>query len=132
MTNEKPLGLAMILCDQIITEAASQKKTLVGIFNRIVSDEFPFLMTNMAVFVSLTNGRGVIQSKLICRHEDADEPVFGAIGTIEFPNPMEVIEIGFKLRNVPIPDPGTYCLEFFCDDIPVLERRFVVKPSTAD
>jgi hypothetical protein len=39
--NEKPIGEALILCDQIITEAITNKKSLIGIFNFIAAPQFP-------------------------------------------------------------------------------------------
>src|SRR5436305_596684 len=54
----KPVPMAIVICDQIIEDRLTGKKTLVGLFNSIAARSFPCTHATMSVFVSLTEGRG--------------------------------------------------------------------------
>ncbi len=122
------MGVAMIICDQIITEDKTNKKSLMGCFNNVSSTEFPTRPINWVVFVALTNGRGAYQGKLKCINEDEqNETVFELGGPVIFNSPLQTVEMGFKLANLVFPKPGTHAITFSCDDVMILHRRFSVK-----
>jgi len=52
-----PVLTAMLLCDMVITDPDSRKKTLVGIFSLLRSLQFPTRRT-MAVYARLTDAQG--------------------------------------------------------------------------
>ena len=49
--NPTPSGLAIVVCDQIIEDKATSKKSLIGIFNNIASQTFPCRHPALSVFV---------------------------------------------------------------------------------
>jgi len=55
---ETPMGLALVVCDTIIEDKLTGKKTLVGLFDRLQTSRLPCVHPAMTVFVSLTGGRG--------------------------------------------------------------------------
>jgi hypothetical protein len=126
MTTEKaaPLGLAIILCDQIIEDKATNKKSLIGIFNQIATPSFPCRHPQLAVFVSITEGRSNYQARLRIVHESTGHAVADINGQIQLPDVNAVAELNFTLVGLTFPQPGLYSIEFYCDDILVLERRF--------
>ncbi len=124
--SEKVIGLALIVCDEVIEDKKSSKKSLIGMFNRIAVSEFPCKHPKLHVFVSLTGGRGEHRVDLRCINQSNRKPLFGAKGKINFNNPNTIIEINFDLQNAFFPEPGKYAFEFLCDDEWVLDRLFVV------
>ena len=131
MNNETPIAVAMIICDQIITEKGTEKKSLVGCFNNVASISFPTRPINCSVFVALTNGRGKFKAELKCINEEADRSqVFGMAGPLEFDDPMQTVEMGFKLTNLSFPKPGRHVIEFWCDSVMVTQREFSVQQIT--
>ncbi len=131
---EKPLGIALIICDRVITDAKTQEKTLVATFNRIMAEGFPCLHPRMSIFVAVTNGRGVTSTQLQCVTEDhKDEVVFRLDGSITFPDPTHVVEMSFQMNNITFNKPGLHSIEFFCEGELILQSRFEVlkltKPS---
>ena len=46
---EKPIGVAIIICDKVITEAGTGNKTIVSTFNEIRTKQFPCIHPHMAV-----------------------------------------------------------------------------------
>jgi hypothetical protein len=121
---EQPIGQALLVCDQIITDAPTNKKSLIGVFNNLMALSFPVLHPSMCVFAALTNGNGQMEATLRCT-VDAEE-VMKASGRIEFPDPNQVIELVFNLRGIVFPRPGMYTFELLCDGEFVIEKRFQV------
>lgn len=124
--NNTPSGLAIVVCDQIIEDKLTSKKSLIGIFNNIASHQFPCRHPQISVFVSLTEGRGQCQARLRIVHQESDAAVADVNGQIQFPDVNAVVELVFNLVGLTFPEPGLYAIEFYCDDALVLERRFHV------
>ena len=121
-----PIGLAIVICDQIIEDKLTGKKSLIGIFNQIGAQNFPCRHPQVCVFVSLTEGRGQCVARLRIVHDESNHVVAEVNGQIQFPDVHMVVELNFNLVGLTFPDPGVYSIEFYCDDSLVLERRFHV------
>lgn len=127
MAMEKPIGIALIICDRVITDAKTNEKTLVGTFNQVHAQTFPAMHPRLSIFVGVTSGRGSVKGEIRCFNEATpSEPVFGAAGPILFRDPCHVVEITFELRNVVFRQPGMYHVQFLCDGELVFSRRFSV------
>src|SRR5260370_724173 len=103
---EQPLGIAMVICEKVITEAGTNNKTLVSIFNSINGTTFP-LRFGMSVYVAMTNGSGDQRVKLKCL---VGEGLFFEVPEQKFhiKNPNDVIEFIFNLKTVTFPTAGLY------------------------
>ncbi len=121
-----PTGLAIVICDQIIEDKLTNKKSLIGIFNQIAAPQFPCRHPRMCVFVSLTEGRGACEARLRVGHEESGNTIAELKGQIQFADIHTVAEINFDLVGLQFSEPGLYSIEFYCDDNLVLERRFHV------
>ncbi len=121
-----PTGLAIVVCDQIIEDKLTNKKSLIGIFNNIGGVSFPCRHPQISVFVSLTEGRGAYTARLRIINEASSETVADVNGQIQFPDIHAVVELNFNLVGLLFPSPGLYSIEFYCDEALVLERRFHV------
>ncbi len=119
---EKPMGVAIIICDRVITETGTNNKTIVSTFNSIHAAKFPCIHQRMAVFVALTNASGVKEVNLVLTHEGKTIIKFG--GKVMFSGPNAVVELIFNLKGVPFPDPGTYCFEVHAGGDYIFESRF--------
>ncbi len=121
---EKPLGMAIVVCDQVITDQDTHKKTLVGVFNNILSRNFPCMHPTMSIYVALTNGHGAVKIELACKELNVDEEVFARVGlNAEFPNPNHVVTVIFNLKTLNFKRPGVYSFEIYADDQFLLESR---------
>ena len=52
-----PSGLAIVVCDQIIEDKATSKKSLIGIFNNIASPTFPCRHPQLSVPTRVISAR---------------------------------------------------------------------------
>jgi hypothetical protein len=118
-----PMNLAIIVCDSIIDDRETGKKTLVGIFNRLGAVQFPCQHPSLAVFVSLTEGQGPYNAQLQCLKANEDKPILQLEGRVEFKDPKAVVELGFTIGGMIFPQPGIYEFQFLCDGVPLGPRR---------
>jgi hypothetical protein len=127
MALEKPICLALVVCDHIITDAATGKKTLVGIFNNLGAQQFPCVHPRFCVYVALTNGHGEYAVELRLVKEGQPQTIVAkAQGKIKFPSPAEMLELNFEFVNVRFPEPGLHTIEVYCEEELLTERRFTV------
>ena len=88
-----PFPLAMVICDAVWRDPATGKWTLLGCFSAIEARVFPCFRPNLAVFVSLTDGRGKTPLKLrLVDVDEEQEPIAGAETQVEFPGPRIVAD----------------------------------------
>ena len=126
----KPTCLALILCEQVIQDGRTKNLTLVNTFNTVGA---PFVgkrlprHSRLAVFASLTGGRGKTQGKLTIEDPNGTE-IFHGEGPVVFPDPVSVVEITFDIRALPLPCEGDYVIRFWCDDV-LRQRTFRVKDA---
>jgi len=121
---EKPIGVAIIICDRVITEAGTGNKTIVSTFNNIGTKSFPCIHSNMSVFVALSNSTGVKPINLLLKL--GDKILIKVGGKVNFPDRNAVVEIIFNLVGVPFFEAGVYCFEIYADEEYIFESRFNV------
>jgi hypothetical protein len=121
---EKPIGVAIIVCDKVITEVGTGNKTIVSTFNNIRTANFPCIHPYMAVYVALSNSVGVKPINLLLKF--GEKTLIRVGGKITFPDRNAVVEIIFNLVGVPFTEAGAYCFEIHADDEYIFESRFSV------
>ena len=121
-----PSALALIICDTVIDDKVTNKKSLIGIFNNIHADKFPCIHPVMNIFLSLTEGHGDYDCSLVCVKEDDSQDIVKMSGSLKFNSPLSVVEAKFEIRGMVLPEPGTYRFDFLCGDVPVVTRKFNV------
>lgn len=131
MSTERPLVLALVLCDQIITEHQSMKKSLIGTFSSVTFGSLPAVYPRMFVYAALTNGQGKADAGLRCVFMDSPDgigrPLWEVSAPIAFDNPNRVVEICFELNGIAFKSPGLHTFELSCANELLIERRFQVQ-----
>ena len=125
-TAPPPVLLAILVCDTVIDDRRTNKKSLIGLFNQITASEVPVQHPVLHLFVSLTNGHGVAEGEVRVVKSDTEEAVTEMSGPIEFPDPMAVVELDFAIHDAVFPEEGEYRFQLSCNGSPIGERRFVV------
>ena len=120
------MGLALILCDTIIEDKATGKKSLIGLFSQINAPSLPCVHQSMSILVSVTGGQGTYPCRIVCEHPDLDRPVFAFDCTIKFENPFQVVDMVFQMKSVRFRLPGKYELKVLIDGVPELIRPVIV------
>ncbi len=120
------IPLALLVCDTVITDAMTGKKTLVGIFNSIGATKFPHVIPNVSIVASLTNleTETEVKIKLIAGNDDV---VFELPAKVPFKNPFDTPELIFNLQNLVIKTTGTYELQLIAKDEVIASRLIIIK-----
>jgi hypothetical protein len=122
----KPVPLVMAICDTIIDDRITGKKSLIGIFNNITAIDFPCRHQALYVYCVLTEGIGQYDGSLKCTHMQSGKPIITLNGPMQFNNPLATVELIFEIKNMTFEQEGTYLLELFCDNQPVTSRKISV------
>ena len=122
-----PVVLAMVVCDAIHQDPATQKCTLLGTFSTINVRKFPAVHNQLAVHVAMTDGHGQTRIRLTLAHTDEKKPpLFSREGLINFTDPRVVAELNFVVNKLTFYEPGEYRLQVFGNDQLLSERRLYV------
>ncbi len=131
-----PDVLALVVCDQIITDRLTGKQSLIGMFSTIHSFRFPAVHPQLCVFCSLTDGHG--SSPLTIRivdSNDARPPLVQGQGTVHFQDPRAIANLSLQFHGLRFPEPGEYRVQIFCRGELLREARLMLvraeKPSGA-
>ncbi|MGE0712292.1 MAG: hypothetical protein AB7N76_32670 [Planctomycetota bacterium] len=125
----KPQCTALILCDAVIEDVRSHNKSLINMFNGVLSPQVPVRHDKMCAYASLTGGRGLVPISLrLCLDQFYERDLLRLPGEVDFPrdNPQGVVDMVFEIRGLVLPAFGPYTFEVMCDEVPLLARRFTV------
>src|SRR5688572_18248039 len=99
-----PIPLAMLICDSVIEDKGSGKKSLIGLFNSITASQAPCTHGPLDVFLALTDGNGEYPVLLRCIRSDTEAPLIELPGKIKFLNPQGVLEIHYHIGAITMPE----------------------------
>jgi hypothetical protein len=105
----QPVVKAFLVCDQIIQDAQSGKKSLIGVFHELRAERFPAVHPALWIYANLTDAHGRYHFQLrLVDVERGDVLGRGEPPAIDIPGPLQTTELSAQLRNVALPRPGTY------------------------
>lgn len=128
MTLPAPKANAMLVCDYVITEQGTKKKSLIGIFENIGTGSFPFIHPALSVYIKLTDAMGTFKFRLELVHLRTAKVIGqGEIPTVvTIPSPLLSHELVFNLRGLKFSDPGDYEFRIYANDRIFGQKTFVV------
>lgn len=121
-----PTLVSLLLCDQVIDDRITNKKSAIGLFNTIVVGGTPVRMQQISVMATLTEitQRTPLQLRLV---RDADDTVLTAMqGHVDAPNPLAMVDLVFTLQGLQIPTAGQFAFELLAAGDILGRRRFQV------
>ncbi len=129
MATNKPLPdvLALLVCDQIITDRLTGKQSLIGMFSKIHTRGFPATHPQLSVFVVLTDGHGA--TDLTIRIVDANDerpPLVEGKGKVNFKNPRAVANLALQFHGLRFPEPGEYRVQLYAEAQLLREARLTL------
>jgi len=126
-----PSVKAILVCDQIIHEIRTNKKSLIGIFEEIHLPNFPAQYPRIAVYVNLTDAHGeyVLEMRLI--NEDGEEFGRGQTPKVNIENPLATCEFALQVQNLQFPKPGQYEFQIFANENFLATKVFRVRELKA-
>ena len=107
---QKPIANAVLICDKVITEEGTKKKSLIGIFENIGSGKFPCVHYFLSVYVKLTDALGRYKFSLELTSLETGTVLNKAEipKEIDMPDPLRTHELVFNMGGLKFPSPGKY------------------------
>jgi hypothetical protein len=125
-----PTMVALMICDQVIDDRVSSKKSAIGLFNMVMVPAVPTRVHQMSVMASLTEitAPTMIQMRLV--RDSDNEVVFSTQGRVDAPHPLATVDLIFAMQGLVLPNAGQYAFEILAGQEILGRRRFqVVLPS---
>jgi len=129
----KPVVNAMLICDKVLVEAGTSKKSLIGIFENIKAYKFPCGHPFLAVYIKLTDANGMYKFRL----ELGSLETGAIVGKAEMPkeinitNPLMTHELVFNLAGLRFEAPGKYEFRIFANGEVFGQKTFQVQKLQA-
>jgi len=108
MAAPTPVLTAFLVCDQIVEDKATGKKTIVGTFNQIAASEFPTQHAPSSLYVKLIDCEGSYQFKIEFAKVSTQEILAECNGTANSKTRHEYAEYIIPWPSIPLPGPGEY------------------------
>lgn len=124
-----PKCLSLVICESVVEDIKTRMKSVFNIFNNVDASEFPVEVHPICVFASITDGHGHVEITLRVMKNDDQTEIAREVQEHDFGSPLEVIDIVATLKDVSIPEPGTYFVQVLANKTLVAERRFHVEQT---
>jgi hypothetical protein len=131
-TNIPPIPMAFLICDQVITDETSKKKTLVGVFDHIMVKQFPARHGPVSLYARLFDSEGTHECKVEYLRMDTQEILGNATGQIQVNSRNKSFEFALNLPAIEIPEPGEYEFQLFLDNRLIHRARLTAIELTGD
>jgi hypothetical protein len=119
-----PDVLALIVCDQIITDRMTGKQSLIGMYSRVHTPDFPASHPHLSVFVALTEGYGETELRIrIVDSNDARPPIVEGRGKVRFKDPRAIAHLALQFHGLVFPEPGEYRVQLYSGNELLREAR---------
>jgi len=123
-----PAVKAILICDQIIHEYGTNKKSLIGIFEDIHLTNFPFRYPRIAVYVNLTDAHGKYSLELrLLEGTGGGELGRGKTPEVNIDSPLRTCEFALQIQNLFFKTPGAYEFQILANDELLATKTFNVK-----
>lgn len=123
---EPPICISIVLCNEVIEDKRTNNKTLVSLFNSILSPQLPTTHPRMFVMASLTSGRGRWPVRFRIT-DPAQKEIARMDGEAVFTDPLGVLDIVCELRGLPLTQEGVHFIDVSAGGTHLSERRFTVQ-----
>ncbi len=124
---QKPIVLAMMLCQQFYRDSGSGNLSLLGCFNHIGSSVFPVRHPDLGVYLAITDCAGpVAMTVRVVDRDETRRPLATGEATVHISDPCIVQDFTFHFRKIEFPAPGEYRVQAFCNGEFLIERRLNV------
>lgn len=125
-----PIPLAFLLCDQVVVDAQTGKKTLVGIFDRIIVGKCPAKHSPCTLFFRGGDCEGRLGISVKYLKSDTQELLAEAAAEAEVAKRGD-LELTMMLPPIDIPSPGKYEFQLYINGRYIQRVRFTVTERTS-
>ncbi len=118
---------AFLICDHVIHEAGTNKKTLVGIFHNINAHAFPCTHHSMCIYANLIDAMGPYDFEIRLIELSSGAKVGNAsLPTIKINDRLRPAEICINLQGITFTRPGKYEFQLYGNKEIIASKDFLV------
>ncbi len=104
-----PSVQAFLVCDQVIEDSQTKKKSLIGIFTHLQAASFPFQHNQMGLYFCLTDAEGTYHFDIDLAYINTDQLVCRyTLPKIVIADLMQIFDFGINIPSLMFPAPGRY------------------------
>ena len=123
----KPSLQALIVCDMVIDDRTTGKKSIIGAFTHVIASSFPCQKPQMGVYFCITDAEGSYEFSLELVHLNTDKVVGrGGVSGIAIPDRLEIVDFGLTLPIVNFPQAGRYEFRLYANGAFIGNKDFNV------
>ena len=105
----KPSIQAFLVCDSVIEESLTKKKSLIGIFTHLQAATFPFQHHQLGLYFCLTDAEGTYHLEIDLVYVNTDQLVCRAsLPDIAIHDRLQIADFGINIPALLFPAPGRY------------------------
>ncbi len=118
MPPPNPVLKAILLCDTVITDKASDKHSLIGLFERVYVAKFPAFHFPACLFVEFTGAAGDYKIRVEFFDQTSSKALFNLPlpNLIKCPDRLKAHRLVFRLPPMPFPQEGDYEIRVYAND----------------
>ena len=104
-----PSVQAFLVCDQVIEDGLTKKKSLIGIFTHLQAAAFPFQHNQMGLYFCLTDAEGSYRFDIDLAYLNTEQLVCRAtLPNIVIGDRLQISDFGINIPSLIFPAPGRY------------------------
>ena len=112
----KPKLKAFLIADKVIQEKLTNKWSIIGVFDKIISKNFPCVHPELALYIRLTDAEGEYNIKLeFCEMSGNILSVFKGL-RLTVNSKLAASDIGIPTHDLPLPNPGKYLFRLYLNE----------------
>src|SRR4051812_48891457 len=120
-------GLALLLCDQVIIDRDTGKRSLIGLFEMINARDFPTTASDFWMYASVAKGGRIDERYYLELQAPDGELLVKAIWDLDDWGPAEIVQFEMRVSGMELPTAGVYHARVFVQGRVLLERRLLVQ-----
>jgi hypothetical protein len=125
----KPTVQAFLVCDQVIEDSLTKKKSLIGIFTHLQAPSFPFQHQQMGLYFCLTDAEGLYHFDIDLIYLNSEQLVCRAtLPNIDIGDRLQISDFGINVPLLIFPAPGRYEFRLRMEGHLIAQKDFSVMP----
>lgn len=100
---------AFLVCDSVIEDSLTKKKSLIGLFTHLQAMTFPFQHHQLGLYFCMTDAEGTYHFAIDLMHVNTDQLVCRAsLPDIVIGDRLQIADFGINVPALLFPSPGRY------------------------
>ena len=118
---------AFLVCDSVIEDSLTKKKSLIGIFTHLQAATFPFQHHQLGLYFCLTDAEGTYHLEIDLVYVNTDQLVCRAsLPDIAIHDRLQIADFGINIPALLFPAPGRYEIRLRMNSRVIAQKDFHV------